>query len=211
VFIAMGKSIHLLVFIWVFSTLRSNLFSSDEVGLFSQLPKGDEIRVVYQSQGCFGGATLELLFKNGTNFTATISYLSGPWRTNKSLVGNVSLSEADLRGLDKLLRFYRSNPGGGCTTVDEIEITHLRQKKILAFEHFTDRSCRNEVEGMLTLSMLALKADRPDRRPMQESIPVALGTITVTIFVFALLYWGISEANHVIARKRLKGQRDPGS
>jgi hypothetical protein len=112
----------------------------------------------YKSRGCFGGETFELLFKNGTSFSATLWYFRGPSEATKVLARSVSLSEGDLRGLDELLLFYRSNPGGWCTVVDEIKITHLRENEVSATERFTDRSCRSrEVEGVLTFSTLASK------------------------------------------------------
>jgi hypothetical protein len=76
-------------------------------------------------------------------------------------VDTISLSEADLRGLDKLLLFYRSKPEGRCSTVDDIEITQLRQNEIVATERFTDQSCRSdEFGGLVTVSILASKTDR---------------------------------------------------
>ena len=181
----------------VIATLEANLSANDQVSLFSELPKGDEIRLIYKTQGCFGGGTCELLFENRTNVSATFWYFQGPSEATKVLGGSISLSEADLRGLDKLLWFYRSNPGGDCTTVDEIKVTHLRKKEILATEQFTDRSCshlfsRPEVEGVLTIGTLISKMDRPPTHWTNSDSPyVPLATIGVTILAVSAFWWAI--------------------
>src|SRR5678816_2129569 len=108
-----------LIYLWslfvLISTFRVPLLASERGTRFTKLPNGDTIRMVYRSQGCFGGSSYELLFKRGTDFSVTISsltirpaYEDRPAQTNTTLIGEVKLSEAELRGLDKLLMFYLS-------------------------------------------------------------------------------------------------------
>lgn len=195
------------------ANLTVALAAGGQVSLFSELPTGDEIRLVCKTQGCFGGETFELLFKHGTNFSATLWYLSGPAEATKVFAGSVSLSDADLRGLDKLLWFYRSNPGGGCTTVDRINISHMRNKEILATEQFTDGSCidvfpQPGVEGVLCLSTVISKMEPPPTHwRNSDSLYVALGTIGVSILAASLIWFAIFTLN--VLQSEPKKKDDP--
>jgi hypothetical protein len=56
----------------------------------------------------------------------------------------------DVKGLDRLLAFYRSKPPGGCTTVDHMTIQQRRDGKVIAEEQFTDASCSSGEKHDLT-------------------------------------------------------------
>lgn len=147
--------------------LQGSAWAASEVASFSKLPKGDTIRMIFRSQGCFGGGNYELVFKKTTNVLVTISaltiypaYPDRPAQTNIiTQVGEVNLTESELRGLDKLLAFYRSRPRGWCTTVDRIHLTQMREKEVIASEQFVDGSCASDrIEGIVTVWTLILKA-----------------------------------------------------
>jgi hypothetical protein len=103
-------------------------------------------------------------------FVATIGMeqvgpLDGSVEARREL-GSVSLSQADLDGLDALLKFYRTNSLTGCTTKDKISISHVRAGKVIATEDFVDASCRSRrVKGVLTIpALLARPLSEPESR-----------------------------------------------
>jgi hypothetical protein len=135
------------------------------VETFSKLPATDTLHVLFSAQGCFGGSAYELTFQRGS--TTTVIVASG-WRDssveNKLFwsqlidipnlffpkkrqkqpdrnLGQVTLTNSDLNGLDELLRFYRSSRSDNCTKTDTIEISQIRDSKTIALEKFTDESC----------------------------------------------------------------------
>lgn len=126
---------------------------------FRQMRDGDTIRVIYSSVGCFHFETREFEFHGGKDVTAKIIRIDRRWNEDakqreepvKTPLGTVRVSEAELAGLDRLLAYYRSHPLGGCTTVDEIEVTHLRGDRTIATESFTDATCGTYERKDLTL------------------------------------------------------------
>ena len=132
--------------------------AADKVDTFSELPVSDTLRVRFVSNGCFHSSVHELVLGGGAPRTVAVFALAGQRTGAKNSVpqedlGQVNLTDSDLKGLDSLLRFYRSGADGGCTTVDTIEIAQIRGGKTIATERFTDRSCSTYGrEGVTTFS-----------------------------------------------------------
>ena len=102
---------------------------ADDSVLLSHLQPGDRLHVAYHSRGCFHDRTYDIDFARGASVTATSS-------------GRViTLSAREVSGLDRLLVFYRSHPSGGCTTEDEISISHFREGHEVSADHYVDGSC----------------------------------------------------------------------
>jgi hypothetical protein len=75
-------------------------------------------------------------------------------------LGQVTLTDSDLKGLDEVLRFYRSSPRGGCTTEDTITISQVRDGKTVATERFTDDSCSTyQMKGITTFSEIVRRLE----------------------------------------------------
>jgi hypothetical protein len=147
----------------VFLICCRSLFAADKVGVFSDLQAGEEMKVDFNSTGCFHQQTYKLSFRrqsevvvSATTFEFVRSEDSSViTATNETALGQVTLSGTDLTGLDKLLRFYRSGRSGGCTTSDRIIVCRLRDGKIVATEHFKDDSCATyEMKELLTMPSL---------------------------------------------------------
>jgi hypothetical protein len=113
----------------VFFALRSAPAALAASPSLSQLQPGDRLHVSYHSRGCFHDRKYEIDFERGTSITA------------RSSGRTVSLSPREVSGLDKLFQFYRSRPGGGCTTQDDISISQFRGGQKIASERYVDRSC----------------------------------------------------------------------
>lgn len=118
-------------------------------GPFSQLQPGEQIKIHFISQGCFRTVAYDFAFERNTATTVRIWSLK-PSRnaSTESLeyhalkpLGTLTLTSRDIQGLDRLIRFYQSHPEGRCTTVDKITISHIRDGRVIAENHYVDQSC----------------------------------------------------------------------
>jgi len=143
---------------------------ADDVATFSSLPEGDELVVMFASHGCFHHESYELTFRRSKEAVvhvvrlplATLVKVSDELskvddQANDGVrveLGDLTLTAAEVEGLDRLLTFYRSRPKASCTTIDDVSISQRRDNKQLAQEKFTDGSCRAGGEGRPTFSAL---------------------------------------------------------
>jgi hypothetical protein len=137
--------------------------------VFSELRSGDRISVRFGTIGCFHSAAYGFDFERGTATSVRVSALSRTWSAAKNAfqyhspkpLGTLSLTQRDLSGLDRLIRFYRTHPQGACTTSDDIIIEHFRSSlgpaaPPIALEHYLDLSCAaDDLPGVITFSALA--------------------------------------------------------
>jgi len=136
--------------------------AADNVATFSELPERDELQMAFTTSGCFHYASYELTFRRSTEFAVTVVKMEGEWSrdlktlnsTNRVTLGELTLTNADLKGLDHLLRFYRSGPRDGCTTVDKISISQHHDDKVIAAEQFMDGSCSYDRKNMTRIREL---------------------------------------------------------
>jgi hypothetical protein len=167
-----GVKVSMKAFTFCFALLVScgSLLASDNIGRFSTLPRGEEIQVDFKSTGCFHSLTYELSFQRATNVIVSVTNIEYEWSperhiitaTNRVQLGQLTLGEADLAGLDQLLRFYRSRRRGGCTTQDAIAVSWRRDGKILATEQFTDETCATyNMTNLVTIPALVQRLARP--------------------------------------------------
>jgi hypothetical protein len=108
--------------------------AADKVAAFSNLPEGDQLEISFRSSGCFKRDAYNLTFHRATETTAFISDLEGR---------QLTLSKADVDGLDRLMRSYRSIVVTPviCTTSDSITISQRHEGEIVATEEYSDGSC----------------------------------------------------------------------
>ena len=141
--------------------------------LFSELAAGDRVHIRFGSMGCFHSYGYDFDFERSAATTVRITSLSRSWsaatksfeyRSPKQL-GTLTLTSRDISGLDGLVRYYRTHPGGACTTMDDITIEHFRRSygpsaPAMATEHYLDLSCAtSELPGVTTLPSLAKRLD----------------------------------------------------
>lgn len=145
--------------------------AAEKVATFSSLPATDTLEVRFTSSGCFHFYTFDFLFHRGAASSVTVVSVTQQWSVKKKKyidksrekLGNVQLTDADLKGLDELLNFYRSQPGGGCTTVDHITVSQLRDGKAVATEQFVDGSCAtHRTNSFTTLPEIAQRLERKE-------------------------------------------------
>jgi len=139
--------------------------AAEKLTPFAKLPATDELQVRFASSGCFHSTTHEFTFRRGATSTVAVASVKAEWsdakHKDREELGQVALSDSDLKGLDELLRFYRSNPRGGCTTIDRITISRVRNGKTLATEEFTDGSCSTyQLKGVTTLSEIVRRLEK---------------------------------------------------
>lgn len=137
---------------------------ADHISTFSSLPEGDELRMIFTSEGCFHNESYELKFRRSPGLTAEVTQLGRKWSdelndyitTERIGLGELALSETDEAGLNRLLAFYRTGAPGGCTTVDRISVKQYHNGRISAWEQFLDASCsRYTEEGLDIMDLVA--------------------------------------------------------
>jgi hypothetical protein len=111
---------------------------SDQSIIFSRLEEHDTVQVEFESQGCFNHSIWSLRFERKDGLLVSIHPFSKKKRQPSSVI---KLTEDEVKGLDQLLKFYRSNHANGCTTVDSITLTLYRGIKPMRQEKYTDASC----------------------------------------------------------------------
>jgi len=98
---------------------------------FSELPRGNLLRIDVQTSGCFEQNANYFIFHSRP---APILEIAGlPTQT---------LSETDVKGLDKLLEFYRHVKNGSCTSTDTISLEEYSGDTLVAKETYVDSTCK---------------------------------------------------------------------
>ena len=133
---------------------------------FQQLPAGDSIHVTFTTSGCFHYETYEFDFQRAATLAAKVTQVEysrneakkRKEKVKRTSLGTVTLTDAEIAGLDRLFRFYRSNNDDGCTTVDRITATQTSGKAVKATESFTDASCSTyNMKNLTRLPSIAAK------------------------------------------------------
>jgi len=147
----------------------------EKVATFSALPKGDELEIVFQSNGCFHSTQYALTFrheKRTGQLEVVITQIKPAAKDaapGTYINAVLEVAHEDVKGLDQLLVFYRSKPPGGCTTIDQISIKQHRDGKIIAQEEFTDGSCAvDDWKGRISIQEMIRRAES---KPVEEEIP----------------------------------------
>lgn len=148
--------------------------------LFSTLQPEEHLAIRFTSFGCFHSLAYDFKFtRDNTGTYARISKLDPSWNDKtksrefrtQEVLGTLKLTSREIDGLDRLIRFYRSNTRGGCTTVDEVRLTLFRGTESIATENHRDASCtthrRSDLTTLLSLTnRLALpKQNERTKRP----------------------------------------------
>ncbi len=139
---------------------------------FQRLPASDSIHITFTSTGCFHFETYEFDFQRSTTVTVKITQVE--LRRNKTQkrhekakrtpLGTVTLSDAEIIGLDRLFTFYRSKNPGGCTTIDQITATQKSDGAVKATESFTDETCATYDMKDLTLLPSIVAKLKPEQK-----------------------------------------------
>ncbi|MDR3159826.1 MAG: hypothetical protein LBU11_12675 [Zoogloeaceae bacterium] len=151
---------HLIRLVFVLTaTCSFHAQAADKVTTFADLPKDDQLEIRFSSGGCFHRVAYELTFRRATETTVSITQTRG----NRVELGQLTLSMADVDGLDELVRFYRSVSSGNCTTSDSIIISQRHNGKIVATEKYTDNTCAtNNMEGITAIPALVQRLRKPE-------------------------------------------------
>jgi hypothetical protein len=148
--------------------ILSRTEAADKVASFSELSKGDELHMTFTTSGCFHYASYELTFRRSAEITVSIVQFERKWSpklkaytsTNRITLGELSLTRGDVEGLDRLLHYYRSSPGDGCTTVDKVSISQRHDEKVVASEQFVDGSCFPARMDMTKITELIVRLEK---------------------------------------------------
>ncbi len=141
-----------------------------EVVASAELPISDSLLVRLVADNCFGDNAYELNLRGGTQARVSVTRLTGTLsdesqftERERSPAVEGRLTQADLLGLEKLLNYYRAGPGDGCSNTEFITVTRMRDGRVIAIEHFVDRSCgAGDVEGVTTLRDIIERLEVPE-------------------------------------------------
>lgn len=144
-----------LVFVLA-ATCSFHARAADKVATLADLPKGDQLEMSFISSGCFHRYAYDLTFRRAIETTVSITQ-------NRVGLGQLTLSKADVDGLDELVRFYRSSSPGNCTTRNSITISQRHDGEIVATEKYTDDSCATyNMKGVTNISALVQRLQKPE-------------------------------------------------
>lgn len=137
---------------WISLIGASGLRAADEIPSFLKLKDGLRIEVAFQSSGCFYTSKHRFEFSGGK---ARIFELQPVFELEKTrekpvdgkLLGELSLQDEDLKGLDRLFAFYENPPDGGCTTVDNITVTFYQGEKTVFAGKYVDETCASRKDA----------------------------------------------------------------
>jgi hypothetical protein len=158
----------IISFVIAVACFLSRAIAADKVATFAALPKGDELEVTFSTSGCFHYFSYELKFHRSAELEVSVVELVPQWSrdlkriisTNRVSLGDLTLTQTDVDGLDHLLAFYRSRRRGTCTTVDKIAICQRHEGRMAAREHFTDGSCSNDRKDVTRITELVARLEK---------------------------------------------------
>ncbi len=142
-------SCHFIIAIALIASTSVPARADDGVVTFATLSASDELKMTYATRGCFHDRTYDLTFRRAGVLTVLIEEVTFAWTDQKEYLrvgvrklGDTALTEADVAGLDRLIRFYRTNQERGSRTFSHaIDLSQLRDGKTVAKEHFYDAAC----------------------------------------------------------------------
>src|SRR5262245_47807836 len=109
--------------------------------MISKLSDGESVTLTITTRGCFGGSRYALQFVGPPPIRVTVHGGNRPDAEDPlPIVGQVVLSEIDARKVDRTIAYYRSGPGGGCTTASGIT-AEWRLRSGTRSESWEDASC----------------------------------------------------------------------
>ena len=128
----------------------------NHVHKFSELPGGHILKIDLQTRGCFEQNANYFIFYSRPKPMLDIAGF--PTQT---------LSASDIKGLDKLLSFYRHVKEGYCTTTDKITIEEYSGNTLLARESYVDSTCStiNEKDLFSLRTLIERAYDLKKRQP----------------------------------------------
>jgi len=142
---------------------------NSSTGMFTGLLSNEQIDARYSTTGCFNHYTYEFAFHGGRPGQVDVYHVIEEWQgqdgwveIDRDTLGTLILSGNDLRGLDRLIRYYQHVEGNGCTNVDDVSFRHYRDGELIEALSFTDATCRlYDHPEVLALTTLVRRFDQP--------------------------------------------------
>ena len=122
--------------------------AADKVVIFSDLAEGDELFVKLVLSGCFHHSVYEFTFRRGKSFSVEIVQIEEKRlrpdkeyeRISSQRIGDLALTDAEVKELDQMLTHYRSGPRGSGSHFCELWLTPRREGETSATEYLSDSS-----------------------------------------------------------------------
>ena len=147
-----------VILLWISGGSFCEVSAAETVPRFSSLQKGDRMKLVLESSGCFHGFSFEFIFSRSNQLSVAVTKLVPDWSlelkkvvTNRVQEGTLILSQSDEMNLDNLLTMLRQAEPCFSTTKELITASQTRQERIVATETFTNSACLDLDFGVAAL------------------------------------------------------------
>ncbi|MES2983320.1 MAG: hypothetical protein V4727_13485 [Verrucomicrobiota bacterium] len=153
-----------IFFISILLAILSSLLGAAEAPSVKKLGANESLVVEYSTHGCFHHSQSVFIFtsdKVSIYSVETESQKDKAAEVKKNYLGDVQLSDDEVKKLDALFEFYAKKPREGCTTVDHIAVSAQKDGKEIKTYEFTDGSCSTyDMKSVLTLGKLMGKVKK---------------------------------------------------
>jgi hypothetical protein len=127
----------------------------------------------FESRACFSSTRFDFEFRGGSPPRVRVRRHGWSRETQwheTAILGEIALTDQDLRRLDGLLEVYRPEPEGGCTVTDTVRVMWYERGRLAGREGYIDVSgAVFDSEHVLRLDSLATRLEptgpRERRRP----------------------------------------------
>ena len=150
--------------------------AADPLVRFATLTAGDEVQLKHVEFGLPGSChAYEYSFRFSSNVSVSVTELVGrkpvslsdtnsageySGFTNQVPIGEFTLSDSNLRGLDLLMDFYRQKqPVIGSDCVDAIVVTQRRNGQVVAVEKLLGNCYTRGIKGVTELTWIRHRAE----------------------------------------------------
>jgi hypothetical protein len=131
--------------------------------MLASLNADDSVLITFTNSGCFHHSSDTIYIQKNAGVTAT-AMIPMPadfdrMRNTTDLKAfphtSATLTERAVKGLDNYVRYYRTDPGGGCTTVTTVTIRFFRKGKHVRTEEHWDATCSSvEIKNSVSVSQI---------------------------------------------------------
>ncbi len=136
---------------------------------FSNLKENEKVEVEFSSAGCFHHETGFFEFTGTQNNKVEVALFESLWpkepdkpiweRSKGEKSGELELTPAELKQLDRLIGLYQDKPKGWCTT----KLKLLREGKVVREKAYEDASCAILFDREMTFEFLKQRIEENNK------------------------------------------------
>ncbi len=137
---------------------------------FSDIKENEKVEVEFSSAGCFHHYIDFYEFTGTQEKKVEVALFESSWseKENRPIKleksGKLELKEEELKQLDRLIKFYQSEPEGGCTTMNHIKLKLIRKGKVVVEKEYEDASCATyDMEDLMTFEFIKQRIEENNK------------------------------------------------